>query len=282
MVRPDGTISTIAGNGNVGFNGDGIGTQSQLSMPYSISVDADDRIAVADTGNQRLRRIACSPGLLAADGAPRIGEIVSTASKTARTAAPLSFLTLRGANLASGEASFDGGEPGGALPTELGGVRVLVNGKLAFPYRVSATEVTVLLPEETATGVLPIELQNDGGSAFATVAIEPYAPAIYVDSVKPLRAGTAGTIQVTGVGPVFPPPPDNRQLAVSSQVPETNGLKLFLDGVEVRVESAVMTQLGTVDLTFTVPAALRGDAALEVQAGGKASQTGVRLTILAP
>lgn len=282
MVRPDGTIATIAGNGIAGFSGDGIGTQSQLSMPYSISVDADDRIAVADTGNQRLRRIACSPGLLAAEGTPRIGEIVSTASKTARAAAPLSFLTLRGVNLASAEASFDGGEPGGVLPTELGSVRVLVNGKLAFVYRVSPSEVTVLLPEETAIGVLPIELQNENGNAFATVAIEPYAPAIFIDALKPLRAGQRGTIQVTGVGPVFPPPPDNRQLAVPSQVPDTNGLKLFLDGAEVRVEGAVMTQLGTVDLVFTVPASLRGDAAVEVQAGGKASQSGVRVTILAP
>lgn len=282
MVRADGTISTIAGNGTAGFNGDGVGTLMQMSSPFSVSVDADDRIAVADTGNQRLRRIACSPGLLTPEGTPRITDLISSASKTSRTVAPLSFLTLRGANLSLGEASFDGGEPGGLLPTELGGVRVLVNGKLAFPYRVSPAEVTVLLPEETATGVLPVEVQNENGSAFGTVAVEPYAPAIYVDGLKPLRTGQTAVIPVTGVGPLFPAPPDNRQLAVPSQVPETNGLKLFLDGVVVRIESAVMTQLGTVDLTFTVPAALNGDAAVEVRAGGKASQNGVRVPIEIP
>jgi cysteine-rich repeat protein len=55
----DGTITTVAGTGSSGYNGDGIAaTSAQLTSPYGVAVDALGRALVADTLNLRVRRIA--------------------------------------------------------------------------------------------------------------------------------------------------------------------------------------------------------------------------------
>ena len=57
-VAPDGTISTIAGNGTPGFSGDGgPGSQASISVPYSVVVDAKGDLIFADGGNNRLRMV---------------------------------------------------------------------------------------------------------------------------------------------------------------------------------------------------------------------------------
>jgi RHS repeat-associated protein len=53
-----GEISTVAGTGNVGHNGDNIPAEAAtLHSPTSIAIASDGNIYVADTNNQRVRRI---------------------------------------------------------------------------------------------------------------------------------------------------------------------------------------------------------------------------------
>jgi sugar lactone lactonase YvrE len=55
----NGTIVTIAGTGVAGFSGDGAAaTAAQLSLPSAVAVDAGGNIYIADTNNQRIRKIA--------------------------------------------------------------------------------------------------------------------------------------------------------------------------------------------------------------------------------
>ncbi len=55
----NGSIATVAGSGDQGFGGDGgLATTSTLNAPRSIATDASGNIAIADTGNQRLRGAA--------------------------------------------------------------------------------------------------------------------------------------------------------------------------------------------------------------------------------
>jgi RHS repeat-associated protein len=57
-VGPDGTITTVAGNGVAGFSGDGgPATAASLYFPESIAVAADGSLYIADTGNHRIRRV---------------------------------------------------------------------------------------------------------------------------------------------------------------------------------------------------------------------------------
>ena len=57
-VRPDGTITTVAGTGAPGLSGDGgPATQAELRYPFSLSVAADGALYIADTGSHRIRRV---------------------------------------------------------------------------------------------------------------------------------------------------------------------------------------------------------------------------------
>jgi sugar lactone lactonase YvrE len=52
-------ITTVAGTGVQGFNGDGIpATSAQLSNPNGVAFDAAGNLYFADTGNQRIRRVS--------------------------------------------------------------------------------------------------------------------------------------------------------------------------------------------------------------------------------
>ncbi len=57
-VGPDGIITTIGGTGVKGFTGDGSpATAYQLSAPAAVAVGTSCSVLVADTGNQRIRKI---------------------------------------------------------------------------------------------------------------------------------------------------------------------------------------------------------------------------------
>ena len=302
MVRPDGLVYTIAGSGKAGFNGDGIGNVSLLSSPNAVSVDANDRIVIADTGNHRLRRIACAPGLLPSETQPIISDTVNTANlQTVVT--PYSYLTLRGVNLALTTATWDSYFPDArTLPTEVAGVRVKVNGKLAYPYFVSPTAVTVITPADYATGTVPVELSNENGVAFGTVELATFAPGLYTNEFngrkyvaaqfpkepdfvspdRPAKPGDRIVLVAAGLGPVFPPVLDGQPLVTPALVPATSNLKLFLDGRQVAVESAAMTSVGLYEVVFIVPEGLAGDVAVELQVGGMSTQSGVLLAVAVP
>lgn len=57
-VSADGTITTVAGSGAAGFNGDGGPTRARLNKPGGVSVTPDGGLFIADTSNQRIRRVA--------------------------------------------------------------------------------------------------------------------------------------------------------------------------------------------------------------------------------
>ncbi len=57
-VLPDGSIVTVAGNGQAGFSGDGgPATDARLDDPYGIAVGTDGSLYIADTGNRRVREV---------------------------------------------------------------------------------------------------------------------------------------------------------------------------------------------------------------------------------
>jgi NHL repeat len=57
-VTPEGTITTIAGNGYPEFAGDGgPATAASLQYPTGVALDRDGNVFIADTANHRIRRI---------------------------------------------------------------------------------------------------------------------------------------------------------------------------------------------------------------------------------
>jgi hypothetical protein len=58
-VAPDGTITTVAGDGVRGFSGDGgPATQAELNEPFGVAPTADGGFLIADAGDNRIRRVA--------------------------------------------------------------------------------------------------------------------------------------------------------------------------------------------------------------------------------
>ena len=60
-----GTITTIAGSSVGGFSGDGgAGTSAKLNGPGGVAVDAAGNVFIADSGNNRVRKVAASTGII--------------------------------------------------------------------------------------------------------------------------------------------------------------------------------------------------------------------------
>ena len=58
-IAPDGNVTTIAGGAMEGF-GDGVGGQAQFNSPSAIAIAPDGNLIIADTGNNRIRRLTPS------------------------------------------------------------------------------------------------------------------------------------------------------------------------------------------------------------------------------
>ncbi len=60
-----GFISAVAGTGNDGFSGDGgPATLAELNSPHGVALDSAGNIFIADTNNQRIRRIDSGTGFI--------------------------------------------------------------------------------------------------------------------------------------------------------------------------------------------------------------------------
>jgi DNA-binding beta-propeller fold protein YncE len=60
-VSPAGIITTVAGNGTGGFSGDGgPATSASLYSPYGMALDGAGNLYIADTGNNRIRKVSPS------------------------------------------------------------------------------------------------------------------------------------------------------------------------------------------------------------------------------
>lgn len=57
-IASDGTISTVAGNGTSGYSGDGgLATAAQLNYPSGVAVDGVGNLYIADSHNNRIRKV---------------------------------------------------------------------------------------------------------------------------------------------------------------------------------------------------------------------------------
>ncbi len=114
IVKPDGTVSTLAGSGTAGF-GDGAAGVAKFNGPAGIALLPGGSLAVADTVNLRIRKVA-------ADGtvSTLAGTGVSGALDGAATTATFSALSGALVALPSGELLIGDGAK----------VRMLANGQV--------------------------------------------------------------------------------------------------------------------------------------------------------
>ena len=106
----DGTITTVAGTGQPGFQGDGgPATKAQLDLPIAVSLDSDAGLLICDIKNNRIRRVDFHTGLISTfagtgepkatvDGGPLLGTALKGPRSLAVTADQDLVLVLREGN----------------------------------------------------------------------------------------------------------------------------------------------------------------------------------------
>jgi sugar lactone lactonase YvrE len=57
-IDTGGTITTLAGTGTCGYNGEGTATTAQLNLPRGVAVDSSGNVYIGDTLNHRVRKVS--------------------------------------------------------------------------------------------------------------------------------------------------------------------------------------------------------------------------------
>jgi uncharacterized protein (TIGR03437 family) len=116
-------------------------------------------------------------------GPPTISLVANAFGETP-TIAPNMWVEIKGTDLAPmGDSRIWQGSDfvGGQMPTQLDGVSVTVNGKAAYIWYVSPTQVNILTPPDSIQGAVNVVLTNLGAaSAPFSVQAQTLAPAFFV------------------------------------------------------------------------------------------------------
>jgi trimeric autotransporter adhesin len=106
-LLPNGTITTVAGNGTQGMTGDGgPATSAELSLPAGVTLDSAGNLYIADQGNNRVRMVSTNgtistfagAGSALGDGGPAATAQLSAPASVAVDAAGNAYISDTGHN----------------------------------------------------------------------------------------------------------------------------------------------------------------------------------------
>ncbi|HVN03653.1 MAG TPA: hypothetical protein VMT86_04495 [Bryobacteraceae bacterium] len=181
MVTPDGTIYTIAGNGQPGYSGDGgAATSATLWFPSGVAVNGGN-VYVADNGNNVIRLLTPVVETPLVNSG---GVITASSFGASTTVTPGSWIEIYGKYLANtstewGSANFSGS----TAPTSLGGTSVTVGGKPAYVSYVSPGQVNVQVPSSISAGTQPLVVTTASGSSTSYNLKIGQGPSLYAPSL---------------------------------------------------------------------------------------------------
>ncbi|MBI2680961.1 MAG: hypothetical protein HYX25_08150 [Candidatus Solibacter usitatus] len=278
VVSAAGVIATIAGTGNAGSSGDGgPALLAQLNSPAAVAVDATGSVWIADTGNDRIRKL--SPGVVAPPPAQVLPlAVVNGASWLAGAVAPGEIVSI----FSSGGAALGpdlGVAAASALPTQLAEAEVRFDGQPARLYYVQANQINAQAPA-SITVRTQVEVFYQGVSrGQAQIAVTGAMPGIFVVSdgagqavvihadgslnsaTNPAARGSIVTFYATGQGQNLP-------------------LLLTLNGFPAEILSATdAAGLLRIDARLPSGFAPAGVLQLELAAGTASSQPGVTIAV---
>ena len=214
LVSPSGKISTVAGTGIAGFRGDGgLATTAQISYPAGLSVDRSGDIYLADSGNQRIRKII--PGGIISTvvgGTPSmvlltpVGVAVDNYGDiyVADSSDVIHEATFAGGWVAiagNGSPGFtgDGGPAAKAQLTAARDLAIDTSGDLFIADGIRIREINQQGMIETVAGDGFLHSVGDGGAATQAILNQPMSAAL--DRFGNLYIADSGTERVRVVAP---------------------------------------------------------------------------------
>jgi uncharacterized protein (TIGR03437 family) len=199
------------------------------------------------------------------------------------------------------------------FPANLGGTSVTVNGKSAYLWLVSPTQINLQSPNDTTTGPVPVVVRTPGGTVTSTVTLAPFAPSFSLldskhvtgiiirsngsgaygggsyDIIGPsgdslgystvaAKAGDNIELFAVGLGPTTPPVQPGQ--VFSGSAPTINSVSLSINSVNVLPGFSGLTSAGLYQINLTVPAGLgTGDVPLVATVSDAQTQTGVVISL---
>jgi uncharacterized protein (TIGR03437 family) len=224
------------------------------------------------------------------------------------TIQPGEWVSIYGANLASGTAAWNGD-----FPTSIGGTSVTVNGKAAYLWFISPTQINMQAPNDTSTGSVPVVVTTLAGTSTSTVTLAQFAPSFSLldskhvtgiifrpggggaygggayDIIGPTggslgyptvaaKAGDTVELFAVGLGPTNPMVQAGQ--AFSGDAPTTNSVNLLINNVNVAPTFAGLSSAGLYQINLTVPAGLgTGDVSLVATVGGAKTPSNVVISL---
>jgi uncharacterized protein (TIGR03437 family) len=194
--------------------------------------------------------------------------------------APGVFASVSGRDFSLVDSTWHEAMPAdGRLPEGIGGVRVFLGGKVAYPSLVGNKEIQLLVPPDIAAGSYILEIRTPQGKTTQNVEVAEFAPAVYTRlhdgrswaRVVPAWPGAVVEMQASGLGPSIPPAPVGAVL--DSPRPLAHLPEAFVAGRPAEVVSSALTSAGIWTVRIRVPEGVpQGPANVQLGAGGILSQ----------
>ncbi len=155
-VDSSGIINTVAGNGTSGCSGEGgPAISAQITNPQGVVADSAGNFYISGCNIEKVNALVVST-------APVI-SLVSNAFQGSLTLAPNTWVQVKGVNLAPDTRIWGGADfVNNQMPVALDAVGVTVNGKPAFIYYISPTQVNILTPPDAINGTVAVQLTTGG------------------------------------------------------------------------------------------------------------------------
>lgn len=188
------------------------------------------------------------------------------------------------------------------LPGQLDAVSVKVNGKAAYVYYISPTQVNILTPPDAMTGPVEVQVTNDGtASATFTAQAQAEAPSFFVfnggpyvaathangsylgpaslypGSTTPAKPGEIVLIYANGFGPTSAPVVSGSEVQSGTLSPLP---VVKIGGIAATVQFAGLTAPGEFQFNVVVPLSIAdGDQPIVATYNGLTTQAGTLITI---
>ena len=213
------------------------------------------------------------------------------------------WVSIVGANLSATTRTWTANDiKGGLLPTSLDGVDVKIDGRAAFVYYVSPTQINVLAPDDPTVGPVPVQVSNSAGKSNSATSdqrefapalftfLSTYAAAVHADGVyvgkpnllpgadtRPAQPHETIILFGTGFGPTNPPLPASQVVTQAAVL--ANPITVRIGGIAADVAFAGLTGSGLVQFNVTLPDLPDGDAPVVIEIAGVPTQAGVSITV---